>query len=238
MTSNKTPTVIVPSDYKTIDAIILDAFKLITGTAPDGRSRASALDALDDCTDAPNAPIDMLYELHGAFEELHDIAAAREAAANTLPRADKWRQRGDFYRAMTCWAHESFKLTDKYPMSPDTAEPAKDPEDDSDPYVKPAVSDGVTLARELLSRELDKSGFLPERIACALRQFDLESGRCPTATDACDVLELFGDRCVAIGNAADNSPAEARFWDTCVMISDDIRADIAAKQIAERAGGR
>lgn len=236
---------LTPRKYDTVGAAHEEALKYIERNAPDFKSLIKAMDTTIECTrgldmDANhiNALRNMLYDLSGAFEELADRAHYK-AAGRDLPVHAKQTRRAVFYGQIAEWADASFHLFDDK-QSP----PAKDAEDDSDPPYIPQEpnapeENSIEWIREKLESELIRAGFSKTQVAAAMRIFNEDVGHLTGlsyAVGSCDLLERFGDSCVEQSYACvrEKKLGDEKFWDACVMISDDMRASIAAETIHAR----
>ena len=216
--------------YDTTAEILMVATHAIYRNAPDTRTLKNALVVLGRCVSAYIEPVTTLWYLSEAFEELRDKAEHKEFTPTAKNRA-----RSEFYEGMHRWAAESFDLMDQ--AEPD--EPVKDAEDDSDPYVKRAnkpstvtVPDTFECCVERIFDELRTADFPQRRLDSAASLFhSIVLERSEKAT-LLDVLEQFGDEASELSwNNYEDTEANETFWNACVMLSDDLRAEIAAAQI-------
>lgn len=227
--TNKPFTTLVAKSYEIVFHLFEDADTFIKANAPDYKSAKRAATILEECahTEDPHANgvevvRDMLYNLSGAFEEMADSANLKAKGA-FITQYVKHTKRSLFYRQIADWAMESFSLMD----GDQSPQPAKDAEDDSDPYISPSPLNDTWKKIEAALR--DGVYTMPE-IAHARIVFDdaVEAvWKHPgTGDDMCRVLEKFGDECASI----DCAPTSDRLWGACVLISDDLRASTYATQ--------
>jgi hypothetical protein len=224
---------------------------LIQSRCPDTKSQKKAFAALDACVRVSGTARDLLWELGGTYEELSDIAANKASAADILAQCDKWESRDDFYRMLATWASASLELTEKALDTQQSSTP-KDAEDDSDPYVKPTIKTtplygtrppnkepitySLEWAREKLASDLRLGGFSVKQIDTALRTFNNEAQDFDAQrVSVRDVLERFGDVCAQRSFAQGEPECEySKFMDACVMISDDLRAEITSNTLSAK----
>jgi len=238
-TNTITPPTLTPRKYDTIGAISSELDIHIEFNAPDYKSCIKAMDVVVECRETPSRSSassddirDMLYDLGGAFEEMADRAHYKANGKDT-PTYVKHAKRAAFYGHIAEWAGASLDLMEQESHQ----SPTKDAEDDSDPYTPqaPASDTPLTDLWQKIASTLTDSGYSASRIARARTLFDeaVEAvWKVPgTGSDLCRILELFGDACANIDYTA---PTDEKFWDACVMISDDLRATIAAENIKAR----
>jgi hypothetical protein len=249
-----------PTAYGANDTAGIEQFvnRLIQSRCPDTKSQKKAFAVLNNALQcATNLMMygarDVLWDISGGFEELSDIASEKATDAPTYDSTIKWDNRAKFYEMLANWASASLEMTEKTlgnQQSPTTNIDAhssgpqfdypKDAEDDSDPYIKTTPLYGP---RPPAPRPLNDTW---QKIASALkmRHTNAEISRArdvfdrvvepvwkDPGGDICLVLEKFGDECANIDASA---PTHDRFWEGCVMIADDLRADIAANTISAK----
>jgi hypothetical protein len=250
-------------DLDNVAAVEAAVVYLIQSRCPDTKAQKKAFAVLNDAVKCATNPMmylarDVLWDISGGFEELSDIASEKSADAPTYDETVKWYNRSEFFNMLATWASASLepmeKALDKQQSS--TVAPVdcvKDAEDDSDPYVKPTITTAplhgprqpnkepapysLEWARAKLASDLRLGGFSVKQLDTALRIFDLEANDFLSGSvEVRDVLERFGDVCAQLSFDQDSLECEeSKFFDACVMISDDLRAEITSYRLSSKA---
>ena len=233
-TNTITPATLVPRKYDTVGEIGSEVDAYIESAAPDYKSCIKALDArIQSRTQDPDAHhtealLDTLYDLGGAFEEMADRAHYK-AKRQDMPQYVRHTKRATFYRQIAYWAEASFNLIDGH-QSPPTNIDAHS----SGPQFDTISNTPLDKLWQQIVSMLDMR-YTHAQVARAKIEFDRAVGTVWSVTgtgdDHCRILELFGDACANIDLSA---PTEETFWGACVLISDDLRATIAAENIKAR----
>jgi hypothetical protein len=249
-------------DLDNIAAVEATVVYLIQSRCPDNKSQKKSIAILDDAIKCSTSPMmyharDVLWDISGGFEELSDIASEKSADAPTYNETIKWYNRSKFFDMLATWASASLELTEKAldEQQSSTATPpvdyVKDAEDDSDPYIKPTIKTtplygprppnkepepySLEWARAKLASDLRSGGFSTKQIDGALRTFDLEANDfLAGSVSACDVLERFGDIHADLSFTYEGEADMPNFYDACVMISDDLRAEITSNTLSAK----
>lgn len=230
-TNTVTPAILIPSKYDTVASLADEVVAYIESAAPDYKSAVRAQDALEESMGVNE--LDVLYDLGGAFEEMADRAHYKARGQDT-PQYVRHTRRAAFYRQIADWAEASFNLMDSH-QSP----PANIDAHSSGPQFDTVSNTPLDkLWQQIVSMLTVRH--TPAEVARAKTEFDRAVGavwKVPgTGSDLCRVLERFGDVCANIDFSAPTSASYSQetFWGDCVMISDDLRASIAAENIKAR----
>lgn len=224
MNTNQT-SALVAKCYANTYQVCVDLGAYVRANAPDDKASNKVRGVLSSHSDMQYAR-DMLYSLHGAFDELHNRSWSKAVDTNTSDAYAKHSNRADFYRVIAQWASACYDLVKESPVTT----PEKDAEDDSDPYVKPSPKDApMDHALAALQERLTLADFGKRRIDSATALFKSVVLERPSGATVLDVLERFGDEASEMSWSTDCDSAS--FWDACVEISDDLRSDLAADQI-------
>lgn len=226
MNPNQTNALMV-KHYDNTYQVCTDLGAYVRANAPDDKARDKARITLIEHSDM-QYPRDMLYYLHGAFDELSERSYYK-VAGRDVPKYDKLMARADFYHCIALWANASYDLVKESPVIAPVDSP-KDAEDDSDPYVRPSPKDTLMeTALAALQERLTLADFGKRRIDSAVALFKSVVLWRPSGATVLDVLERFGDEASELSWGGEYNAAA--FWDACVQISDDLRSDMAADQI-------
>lgn len=223
---NTSTNTLVPRKYNTVGEIGSEVDAHIHIGAPDYKSAVRALDALEEslCGHDPDAfnteaLLDTLYIIGGAFDEMADRAHYK-AKGQDMPQYVRHTKRATFYRQIADWAEASFNLMDGH----------QSPRADIDTISNTPLD---KLWQQIVS--MVEMRHTHAQVARAKIEFDRAVktvwGASGTGDDHCRILELFGDACANIDYIA---PTNEPFWGACVLISDDLRATIAAENIKAR----
>lgn len=223
---NTSTNTLVPRKYNTVGEIGSEVDAHIHIGAPDYKSAVRALDALEEslCGHDPDAfnteaLLDTLYIIGGAFDEMADRAHYK-AKGQDMPQYVRHTKRATFYRQIADWAEASFNLMDGH----------QSPRADIDTISNTPLD---KLWQQIVS--MVEMRHTHAQVARAKIEFDRAVktvwGASGTGDDHCRILELFGDACANIDYIA---PTNEPFWGDCVLISDDLRATIAAENIKAR----
>lgn len=208
--------------YANTYEVCIDLGAYVRANAPDDKASNKARNAVIAHSNMPYAR-DMLYSLYGAFSELSERSYYK-AAGRVVHTA-----RADFYHDIAQWANACYDLVNDAPVIAPVDYP-KDAEDDSDPYVRPSPKDTpMETARAALQERLTLADFGKRRIDSATALFRSVVLERPIGATVLDVLERFGDEASELSWGGEYNAA--CFWDACVVISDDLRSDMAADQI-------